>query len=32
MTWDQVLTWFVVPAIVALILGGGGVWLSRHID
>jgi hypothetical protein len=29
---DQVLTWFVMPAIVALILGGGGVWLTRHID
>jgi hypothetical protein len=28
MTWDQVVTWFILPAVVALILGGG--WLSRR--
>jgi hypothetical protein len=26
MTWDQVLTWLVMPAVVAIILGGGGLW------
>jgi hypothetical protein len=30
-TWDQVVTWFILPAVVALILGGGGIWLSRHL-
>jgi hypothetical protein len=24
MTWDQVVTWFILPAIVAVVLGGGG--------
>jgi hypothetical protein len=31
MTWDQVVTWFILPAVVALILGGGGIWLSRRM-
>jgi hypothetical protein len=31
MTWDQVVVWLIVPGIVAIVLGGGGVWLSRHI-
>jgi hypothetical protein len=31
MTWDQVETWLIVPAIVALIVGVGGVWLSGRI-
>jgi hypothetical protein len=31
MTWDQVVTWFILPGIVALILGGGGIWLSRRM-
>jgi hypothetical protein len=31
MTWDQVVTWLILPAVVALILGGGGIWLSRHL-
>lgn len=26
MTWDQVLTWLLMPAVVAIILGGGGLW------
>jgi hypothetical protein len=30
MTWDQVVVWLVWPAIVALIIGGGGLWLSRR--
>ena len=30
MTWDQVVTWFILPAVVVLILGGGGIWLSRR--
>ena len=30
MTWDLAVTWFIVPAVVALILGLGGLWLSRH--
>jgi hypothetical protein len=25
MTWDQVVTSFILPAVVALILGGGGI-------
>jgi hypothetical protein len=28
---DQVVTWLIVPAIVAIVVGGGGVWLSRRI-
>jgi hypothetical protein len=31
MTWDLALTWFIMPAIVALVLGGGGIWLSRRL-
>jgi hypothetical protein len=30
-TWDQVVIWLIVPAIVAIVIGGGGIWLSRHI-
>jgi hypothetical protein len=30
-TWDQVVTWLIIPAIVAIVIGGGGIWLSRHI-
>jgi hypothetical protein len=30
-TWDQVVTWLIIPAVVALVLGGGGIWLSRRI-
>ena len=28
MMWDQVVTWFILSAVVAPILGGGGIWLS----
>ena len=31
MTWDQVLTWLIVPGIVAIVVGFGGIWLSRRI-
>jgi len=31
MTWDQVVNWLLVPAMVALIVGVGAVWWSRHI-
>jgi hypothetical protein len=31
MRWDQTVTWLILPAIVALVLGGGGIWLSRRI-
>ena len=31
MTWDQVVTWLILPAVVAVVLGGGGIWLSRRI-
>jgi hypothetical protein len=31
MTWDLALTWFIMPAVVASILGGGGLWLSRRL-
>jgi hypothetical protein len=29
-TWDQVVTWLILPGVVALILGVGGIWLSRR--
>ena len=29
-TWDQVVIWLIVPATVAIVIGGGGVWLSRR--
>jgi hypothetical protein len=28
MTWNQLVTWFIRPAVVTPILGGGGIWLS----
>jgi hypothetical protein len=31
MTWDQILTWLIMPAIGTIIVGGGIVWASRHI-
>jgi hypothetical protein len=31
MTAEQIVAWFVWPAIVALIVGGGGIWLSRKL-
>jgi hypothetical protein len=31
MTWDLALTWFIMPTVVAIILGGGGLWLSRRL-
>ncbi len=31
MSWDQVLTWFIVPGVVALVLGLGGIWSARRI-
>jgi hypothetical protein len=31
MTFDQVVVWFILPAVVALVLGGGGIWLSRRM-
>jgi hypothetical protein len=31
MTWDQVLFWLILPVVGALLIGGGAVWLSRHI-
>jgi hypothetical protein len=31
MTWDQVLAWLIIPAIGAIFIGGGAVWLSRRI-
>jgi hypothetical protein len=31
MTWDQVVTWLIVPSVVALVFGIGGIWVSRHI-
>lgn len=31
MTTDQVLIWLVYPAIVAVLAGGGGIWLSRRL-
>jgi hypothetical protein len=31
MTWDQIVVWLIVPAIGAIAIGGGALWLSRHI-
>jgi hypothetical protein len=30
MTWDQAVTLLILPAVVALILGAGGLWLAKH--
>lgn len=30
MTWDQVVTWIVLPALIAAFVGVGGFWLSRR--
>jgi hypothetical protein len=29
--FDQALIWLNLPTIVAIIVGGGGIWLSRRI-
>ncbi len=31
MTWDQIVTWLVIPAIAAAAIGFGGVWAARRI-
>jgi len=31
MTWDQLLTWLVLPAIATIVVGAGIVWASRII-
>jgi hypothetical protein len=31
MTWDQAVTLLILPGIVALVLGVGGILLSRRI-
>jgi hypothetical protein len=31
MTWDQAVTLLILPGLVALFLGLGGIWLSRRI-
>lgn len=31
MTWDQVQVWLIMPAVVAAVLAGGGIWLSRRL-
>lgn len=31
MTTGQILVWLVWPAIVAILAGGGGIWLSRKL-
>ena len=31
MTWDLAVTWFILPAVVAFILGAGGIWWSRRM-
>jgi hypothetical protein len=30
MTWHQVWNWLIIPAVVALFIGGGLNWLARH--
>jgi hypothetical protein len=31
MTWDQAVTLLILPGVIALVLGLGGIWLSRRI-
>ncbi len=31
MTTEQILVWLVWPGIFTLIVGGGGIWLSRKL-
>jgi hypothetical protein len=31
MTWDQIMIWFVNPAIVAALIGGGAILMARLI-
>jgi hypothetical protein len=31
MTWDQALVWIIIPVIGGLLIGAGGVWLSKRI-
>ncbi len=31
MTWDQVWTWLIIPAIGTIVIAGGVVWASRRI-
>ncbi len=30
-SWDQVVTWFIIPGVMALVRGLGGIWLPRRI-
>jgi hypothetical protein len=30
-TWDQIVVWLIVPAIGAIVIGCGALWLSRYI-
>jgi hypothetical protein len=30
MTWDLAVMWFILPGLVALVLGVSGIWLSRR--
>ena len=31
MTWNELVVWLIWPGIVAIIAGGGGIWLSRRL-
>jgi hypothetical protein len=31
MTWDQILTWIVMPLVGSIVIGGGAFWASRYI-
>lgn len=31
MTWNQILTWIVMPLAVSIFIGAGAFWASRHI-
>jgi hypothetical protein len=31
MTWDQAVVWVLLPTVVAIVLGGGGIWMSRRL-
>ena len=31
MTWDQIITWIIIPLVGAIVIGGGALWASRFI-
>jgi hypothetical protein len=31
MTWDQIITWIIMPLVGSIVIGGGALWASRFI-